>query len=103
MSSIPFSDSTEIVIQPYVREAASKFFASKEGRILLDALAAGRPSPLAAGPIDQVALSSASASGYELVFQNLALILNPPRRTGEKPSDNYPDLDDDSKWVANQT
>jgi len=99
MSQIPFSAPSEIVVQPFVREAAAEFFGSEAGRTLLEALSALRPDILGKGPIDQVALRSAEVKGYEDVFRNLRSILF-PAKFSETPAaaENYPSLDDDSKW-----
>jgi len=75
------------------------FLRTESGKMLVPLLTALRPQLLDGGHPNKTLVRNGEVRGYELCLSYFDLILSPEFLKQPQPADeNYPDLDDDSKW-----
>jgi hypothetical protein len=81
-------------------EIVQSFLRSPVGTAALAHIAARRPKLTVGTDVNAAALAGSAAAGYERCIDNFLSLADIPAAEGDaKPADdNYPDIDDNSKW-----
>lgn len=74
------------------------FIASSTGQKLLVLLASMSPSLLDGSDVNKTLVASGEVKGYTLAISNIHDLRTTRPEEASGQSDNYPSLDDDSKW-----
>lgn len=75
-----------------------QFLEGGVGAEFLSHLASFRPAPEISNDIHAVALQARKIEGFELAFNSILRLAEPPDEETGQNLDAYPDPDDDSKW-----
>lgn len=79
--------------------ALRTFLESVSGQRFLFHVAENCPELLGGGESNSVLIRSGEVKGYSSSLKNILSLTIEPPQTAIPVSSNYPDLDDDSKWI----